>query len=230
MVIIYDTTNGSVSSEVGSSFQYDNNGREASATEDDTTFLNGQSSILDNAFTFTYATGIEKESGTSGTIDVASTYYINGDGTEMDSAVIVETSGGAPFSVLLTRYTYNSSGLCTEADNTETFSGAPTESFQVTYTYSGKDVVKAVTTEMVLGTAIISTDTYAYNGTTGNVDADGVSFLPIFFHQTFDLPASATLAGWTKEYTYTFDSQHRVTGITATTSTGKLYLRETITY
>jgi hypothetical protein len=234
----YDTISSNQNSQTEIDYQYNGNNQKASATETISITVNGQTSTSSESITFSYSSGLVTETGTSdinniqGQVTVK--YYINSGGNEMDSMSSAEMTGGVTGLIQSSVYTYNSSGLCVGVNSSSTFTGTPPETSQIIYTYSGNDVIEADYSGSAAGILTSTTTTYTYNGTMGNVDAEPVSFLPIFFNQTFDLPASVTTmangVSHSENYSYSTDSKNRVTAIEGTTATGKQILQETVTY
>lgn len=224
---LYDTSGvtPTVEAQLTFNYQYNNNGQETYALESVSENLGGNtpSDFLDTV-TITYTPTLVTLTGLSevGTtlVDVQILYYLNSGGTEIDSSVTKETAGGTVESPAEGKYSYNN-GLVSEIDSysKEVLTG------KTIYSYSGNDVT-TVETQGPAG-QVYRIDTYTYGAGTGNFDLNSISFSPILLHQAVDLPKSMSslIDGVTTvvNFTYTFDSQKRISGITATSGSGKLY-------
>lgn len=223
---LYDTSGATsvIEAQLTFSYQYNNGGQETYALESVT---QGTATLLDTV-TITYTPTLVTLTGLSlaGTtpVSVQILYYLNSGGTEIDSSVTEETEGGTVEPAAEEKYTYGSNGLVMEID----FYSKEVPTGKTIYTYSGNDIT-TVETEGPAGQTY-RIDTYTYGAGTGNFDLNSISFSPILLHQAVDLPKTmtSTINGVTTvvNYTYTFDSQNRIEGITATSGSGKLYEKD----
>ena len=229
-VTITDSVLANTITQYTVTYTFDNSNRQATSSEIGTQTYKGVASNINDNFQFSYSQNTETETGTvqednlpaSSATDV---YTLNSSGAP-DKLVSTSTSGTVS-GVYTSLYQYDANGYCTELDFSDTLNNVAYASTKTLFTISGGNVVQE-DYYSATGT-LYGSISYTF-GSTPNKTVLRFSTPPVFGHLNNDLVESSftTIMGTPASllnYSYTFDSQGRVSSATATTSSGKTYLK-----
>jgi hypothetical protein len=229
---IYDTSLANTLDQYTISYSYDNNNRQLSALEEGTSTYKGIASNISDTFNFSYSQNTKTETGVvhQGTISSTSSIinYLNSSGFP-DSAMSLASSGNISLDMSMI-YHYDANNYCTEIDYSQNLNNAGYQpSGKTVYTVSGGNVTQAQS--YGANGNLLRTQTLTYSGSSNNTEVSP-SIPPLSGHLNNDLVQSTdiTILGTTRSslsYSYTYDSQNRVSSITVKTPSGNIFLEET---
>jgi hypothetical protein len=227
-VIVTDSILPNTSTQYTVTYSFDNSNRQSSATQVGTQIFEGVSSNMNYRFQFTYGQGTETETGTLqlGNIMSQATSVYNLNSSGYPDKLVTNSTSGTSSGTFTSIYQYDANGYCTEIDNSSIINNLPQTSTKTIYTISGGNIIQQDT--YLAGGNLLSSTTFGF-GTTSNKTVLRFSTPPVAGHLNNDLVESSQMStlGVPKSalnYSYTFDSQGRVSTGKATTSNGKTYL------
>jgi hypothetical protein len=228
----YDTSLANTMDQFTISYTYDNSNRQLSGIEEGTSTYKGTASNISDTFNFSYGQNTKTETGNvhQGSINASSSIvnYLNSSGYA-DSAFSTSSSGN--FTILMVMmYHYDANNYCTEIDYTENINNAgylPTG--KTMFTITGGNVTQAAAYD---GNGNpLTTQTLTYTNSSNNTEVSP-SIPPLSGHLNNNLVQSTSIStlgtlSSSLNYSYTYDSQNRVSSISVTTPSGKNFLLET---